>query len=43
MALLLIEANATVTVCHSRTQNIGDVVRGADIGTSLFLLSLTYH
>lgn len=31
MALLLIHANATVTVCHSKTRNLPDVVRGADI------------
>jgi len=31
MALLLLEANATVTVCHSKTQNIGDVIKVADI------------
>ena len=30
-ALLLIAENATVTVCHSRTKNIADVVRQADI------------
>jgi methylenetetrahydrofolate dehydrogenase (NADP+)/methenyltetrahydrofolate cyclohydrolase len=30
-ALLLIAENATVTVCHSRTRNIADVVRQADI------------
>ena len=30
-ALLLIAENATVTVCHSRTKNIEDVVRQADI------------
>jgi methylenetetrahydrofolate dehydrogenase (NADP+)/methenyltetrahydrofolate cyclohydrolase len=30
-ALLLIRENATVTVCHSRTKNIADVVRQADI------------
>ncbi|MBN1305880.1 MAG: bifunctional methylenetetrahydrofolate dehydrogenase/methenyltetrahydrofolate cyclohydrolase FolD [Anaerolineales bacterium] len=30
-ALLLIERNATVTVCHSRTRNLPDVVREADI------------
>jgi methylenetetrahydrofolate dehydrogenase (NADP+)/methenyltetrahydrofolate cyclohydrolase len=30
-ALLLISKNATVTVCHSRTKNIADVVRRADI------------
>ncbi len=31
VALLLIHNNATVTVCHSRTKDIGDVIRGADI------------
>ncbi len=31
VALLLVHNNATVTVCHSRTKNIGDVIRGADI------------
>lgn len=31
MAQLLIEANATVTVCHSKTQDIGAVVREADL------------
>jgi len=30
-ALLLIAENATVTVCHSHTKNIADVVRQADI------------
>lgn len=30
-ALLLIGRNATVTVCHSRTKNLPDVVRQADI------------
>jgi methylenetetrahydrofolate dehydrogenase (NADP+)/methenyltetrahydrofolate cyclohydrolase len=30
-ALLLIGKNATVTVCHSRTQDLAGVVRGADI------------
>ena len=30
-ALLLMHANATVTICHSKTRNLGDVVRGADI------------
>jgi 5,10-methylene-tetrahydrofolate dehydrogenase/methenyl tetrahydrofolate cyclohydrolase len=30
-ALLLIGKNATVTVCHSRTKNLPDVVRQADI------------
>ena len=30
-ALLLIGRNATVTVCHSRTQNLPEVVRQADI------------
>ena len=31
VALLLIGKNATVTVCHSRTKNLSDVVRQADI------------
>jgi 5,10-methylene-tetrahydrofolate dehydrogenase/methenyl tetrahydrofolate cyclohydrolase len=30
-ALLLVKENATVTVCHSRTKNIADMVRQADI------------
>jgi methylenetetrahydrofolate dehydrogenase (NADP+) / methenyltetrahydrofolate cyclohydrolase len=31
MALLLMHANATVTVCHSKTRSLPDVVRRADI------------
>ena len=31
MALLLIHANATVTVCHSKTRNLPEVVRRGDI------------
>ena len=31
MALLLTQANATVTICHSRTQNVEAVVREADV------------
>jgi methylenetetrahydrofolate dehydrogenase (NADP+)/methenyltetrahydrofolate cyclohydrolase len=31
MALLLMHANATVTICHSRTRDLPEVVRGADI------------
>ncbi len=31
MALLLMHANATVTVCHSKTRNLPDVVRRGDI------------
>jgi methylenetetrahydrofolate dehydrogenase (NADP+)/methenyltetrahydrofolate cyclohydrolase len=31
MAMLLLEKNGTVTVCHSRTQNIGEICRYADI------------
>jgi methylenetetrahydrofolate dehydrogenase (NADP+)/methenyltetrahydrofolate cyclohydrolase len=30
-ALLLLHANATVTVCHSRTRNLGSVTREADV------------
>jgi methylenetetrahydrofolate dehydrogenase (NADP+)/methenyltetrahydrofolate cyclohydrolase len=31
MAQLLVEANATVTICHSKTKNIGEVIHRADI------------
>jgi methylenetetrahydrofolate dehydrogenase (NADP+)/methenyltetrahydrofolate cyclohydrolase len=31
MALLLLEANATVTVCHSRTADLAGVCREADL------------
>ena len=31
MALMLLHKNATVTVCHSRTQDLPSVTRGADI------------
>ena len=31
MALLLLAANGTVTVCHSRTKNLADITRQADI------------
>jgi methylenetetrahydrofolate dehydrogenase (NADP+)/methenyltetrahydrofolate cyclohydrolase len=31
IALLLMAENATVTICHSGTKNIGDVIRRADI------------
>jgi methylenetetrahydrofolate dehydrogenase (NADP+)/methenyltetrahydrofolate cyclohydrolase len=31
MAAMLLEANATVTICHSRSRRIDDVVRRADI------------
>jgi len=31
MALLLMHANATVTICHSRTRDLPEVVRRADI------------
>lgn len=30
-AILMLAKNATVTMCHSRTENLGDVTRGADI------------
>ena len=30
MAMLLLAANATVTVCHSRTQNLAEIAREAD-------------
>ena len=31
MAMLLLGANATVTVCHSRTQNLSEITKQADI------------
>lgn len=31
MAAMLLEANATVTICHSRTQNLQEHIRQADI------------
>lgn len=31
MAMLLLQANATVTICHSRTQNLAEITRQADI------------
>ena len=31
MALLLLAANGTVTICHSRTKNLADITRQADI------------
>lgn len=30
-AILLMHANATVTICHSKTRNLADVVRQADV------------
>jgi methylenetetrahydrofolate dehydrogenase (NADP+) / methenyltetrahydrofolate cyclohydrolase len=31
MAMMLLQANATVTICHSRTQNLPALIRQADI------------
>lgn len=31
MAMMLLAANATVTICHSRTQNLPELIRQADI------------
>lgn len=31
MAMLLLHENATVTICHSRTQNLAEITRQADI------------
>jgi methylenetetrahydrofolate dehydrogenase (NADP+)/methenyltetrahydrofolate cyclohydrolase len=31
LALLLLQENATVTVCHSRTPNLAEIIRQADI------------
>src|SRR5437764_14644297 len=34
MALLLMHANATVTICHSKTRDLPDIVRRADIAVA---------
>lgn len=31
MSMLLLHKNGTVTICHSRTKNLADITRGADI------------
>ncbi len=31
MAMMLLNAHATVTICHSRTENLADIIRRADI------------
>ncbi len=31
MAMMLLNADATVTICHSRTQGLADIIKGADI------------
>ena len=31
MAMLMMHENATVTICHSRTRNLAEICRGADI------------
>ena len=31
MAMLLLHENGTVTICHSRTKNLAEVTRRADI------------
>lgn len=31
MAMMMLNANATVTICHSRTKNLPEIIRGADI------------
>lgn len=31
MAMMLLNLNATVTICHSRTQNIEDIIKKADL------------
>ncbi|MGL5251635.1 MAG: bifunctional methylenetetrahydrofolate dehydrogenase/methenyltetrahydrofolate cyclohydrolase FolD [Moraxella sp.] len=31
MAMMLLNANCTVTICHSRTQNLADIIKQADI------------
>ena len=39
MALLLLQKHGTVAICHSRTKNLAEVCRSADIlvaGTAVF-------
>ena len=31
MAMLLLNANATVTICHSKTKNLKEICRNADV------------
>lgn len=31
MAMMLLNANCTVTICHSKTQNLADIIKQADI------------
>jgi methylenetetrahydrofolate dehydrogenase (NADP+)/methenyltetrahydrofolate cyclohydrolase len=31
MAMMLLQKNATVTICHSRTKNLPDIIAQADI------------
>jgi methylenetetrahydrofolate dehydrogenase (NADP+)/methenyltetrahydrofolate cyclohydrolase len=31
MAMMLLNANATVTICHSRTRNLPELIKQADI------------
>ena len=31
VAMMLMLRNATVTICHSRTENLAEITRGADI------------
>ena len=31
MAMMLLAKNATVTICHSATQNLADITRQADV------------
>ena len=31
MAMMLLNLNATVTICHSRTKNIEDIIKNADL------------
>ena len=38
MAMMLLNLNATVTICHSRTKNLEDIVKKADILLSLFFI-----
>ncbi len=31
LAMMLLKENATVTICHSRTKNLDEITRNADV------------
>ena len=43
MAMMLLEANATVTICHSRTRDLESHVRQADLIVGAVVVDAGYH